>query len=477
MTKDRSKRLIFCFDGTWNRLSANSPTNVVLVSQMVKPMARDGTPQVVYYDEGIGTGRSWPVQMVQGALGHGMLKILREAYRFLIFNYEPGDEIFAFGFSRGAYTARSFIGFVRHAGILDAVSATQIEEAIRIYKEAPAGETGMESLEGLQFRAQHCTGICVSEDERAYRAQIDPEFDPASSPLLDVRYVGVWDTVRALGVPEFVPFSGWINRKYGFHDAILTSKIKAARHAVALDESRLSFRPTLFGRDKIEELNIKAADEAGADFDRWSLPYQEQWFPGVHGAIGGGGARRGLSDAAMQWVLNGARRAGLDIRSESRGVAFNLCPDPFDDIYNDKPGLLKRAQAAFHRLFRVSRQGPIAGLEISLTTFQRWTGMPGDAKPYRPLSLRQAESQLANWDYREPVQFKGTDTMALFEEYQIDRRDTLSHLAKDRLGDPERWRELFDINRDRLDDPSFLPIGLKIRLPKKAGSGPGASFP
>ena len=119
------KRLVFCFDGTWNKLSTNCPTNVVLVAEMVAPIAKGGVPQIVYYDEGIGTAKS--EHFMGGAFGKGMMTNIREAYRFLLFNYEPGDQIYAFGFSRGAYTARSFLGFIRHAiaslGITTAQSA------------------------------------------------------------------------------------------------------------------------------------------------------------------------------------------------------------------------------------------------------------------------------------------------------------------------------------------------------------------
>ena len=143
MTQPGKRRLVFCFDGTWNRLNADLPTNVVRIAQMVPTVARDGTPQVVYYNEGVGTG-GWLNRFNGGMFGQGMLQIMREAYRFLIFNYQPGDEIYAFGFSRGAYTARSFIGLIRHAGILDVARAKAINRAIEIYRRAPAGQTGEE---------------------------------------------------------------------------------------------------------------------------------------------------------------------------------------------------------------------------------------------------------------------------------------------------------------------------------------------
>ena len=157
------KKLVFCFDGTWNQLSADVPTNVAWLAQMIRPRTRDGTAQVVYYDEGIGTQANAIRRLTDGAFGWGMLANIREAYRFLIFNYEPGDQIYAFGFSRGAYTARSFLGFIRHAGILDVASASKIDKAIEIYRDAPAGRTGKESALAMRFRAKFCKGMCVSE--------------------------------------------------------------------------------------------------------------------------------------------------------------------------------------------------------------------------------------------------------------------------------------------------------------------------
>lgn len=467
-----SKRLVFCFDGTWNRLSADNPTNVVLLSQMVRPIAADGTPQVIYYDEGIGTSAWFAIRLWQGAWGKGMLGILRKAYRFLIFNYEPGDEIFIFGFSRGAYTARSFAGFIRHAGILDIDSASQIEKAIEIYRNAPAGKTGKESGMAMRFRLRHCRSVCVSEVDREFRIRVEPGKGHEHLPLLDIRYLGVWDTVRALGVPDFLPLSGYFNRRYGFHDAVLTSKIRSARHAVALDERRPTFPVTLFGNDKVEELNARAASDRQAPFEEWDRPYAEQWFPGVHGAIGGGGKRRGLSDAALHWVLSGARRAGLALRSSEQAKVFALRPDPFDEIFNDPPGWFKRLQIWLFERLRIARKGPRQADEIAHVTFRRWHQSPGRVG-YRPRSLRHAGGALADWRYASPPEWKGSegDAPVTLEEHAASYQDTLSRLAEARLGDPMRWRELFELNRDRIDDPDYLPTEIVLRLPPEPVGG------
>jgi nucleoid-associated protein YgaU len=425
----------------------------------------------VYYDEGIGTDKTGLRKIGDGMFGRGMLRILRNAYRFLIFNYEPGDEIFAFGFSRGAYTARSFVGFIRHAGILDIASATRIDEAIEIYRTAPAGIAGLESPAGMEFRSKYSCGICVSAADRDYRAKHVPGFDPATASLLSIRYLGVWDTVRALGVPEFLPGSVWFNRKYGFHNAVLTSKIKAARHAVALDELRPTFRATLFGQSKVAELNARTMRKGQPAMPDWLLPYQEQWFPGVHGAVGGGGARRGLSDGALEWVLAGARQAKLDLRDGRDNVAYGLCPDPTDDLQNDprQPWYKRGWPGALLRLTWSPRPGPGALAELALPTLRRWHAAPAklaERSIYRPRALAAIADKVADWAYREPPQWKSAAQP--LEEYTVQYGDTLSKLAKQQLGEAKRWPELFELNRDRIDNPDQLSIGAKLRLPVKS---------
>lgn len=456
-----TKRLVFCFDGTWNRLSAEVPTNVAKIAQMVRPVAADGLTQIVHYEEGIGTNTWWGRRVYEGAVGKGLMDKLRSAYRFLIFNYEPGDQIFAFGFSRGAYTARSFLGFIRHAGILDVISANQIDKAIELYRHAPAGITGEESGQAMRFRLQYCRGVCVSEKDREFRWRAQPELEGREIPLLDLRFLGVWDTVSALGVPQFVPGSKRWNRKYGFHDAVLTSKITAARHAIAIDELRPTFRHVPFGRQKVVELNRRAQRLRGRAYEEWELPYMEKWFPGVHGAVGGGGARRGLSDNALSWILTGARRAGLDVRGEDDSQTFLLSPNSFDHLENTATSSpFTRAVGKVRALAHSPRQGPAEMEEIALATCQRWfapaSALP-DGKQYRPGALSAMGSLLDGWPYAGMREFKS--------EHVLVRGDTLSRLALDWYNDPKRYREVFDANRDRIDDPDYVPLGLSLRRP------------
>jgi uncharacterized protein (DUF2235 family) len=464
-----AKRLVFCFDGTWNRLSADVPTNVAFVAQMVRPVARDGTPQIVYYDEGIGANTWFGRRIYEGATGKGMERKLREAYRFLIFNYERGDEIFAFGFSRGAFTARSFIGFIRHAGILDVISANKIDKALELYKTSKiVGKTGEESGQALRFRFLNCKGVCVSEEDAEFRRRVDPAYDPAKVPILEFSYLGVWDTVRALGVPDFLPFSRWINEKYGFHDAVLTSKIKSARHAVALDEERPTFRATLFGRERVAELTALAGAGRETPFDDWAQPYQEKWFPGTHGSVGGGGAHRGLSDGALFWVLSGARRAGLQLRSESDARAFLIAPNSFDHLSNQAARTIwdRWPLKWLRELINSPRPGPTGVDELGLATFQRWfadSRTIADGKLYRPGALRQLAGAIDLWPHARMPSFKF--------EHIFQAGESLSKLAKRYLGEARRYPEIFAANRDRIEDPDYLYVGMPLRMPTAEPDG------
>jgi uncharacterized protein (DUF2235 family) len=132
------KRLVFCFDGTWCRLDAPYPTNVVMTAESVIPISHDSTVQLIFYDEGVGTAKG---DRLAGLLfGSGLVEIMGAAYRFLIFNYTPGDELYVFGFSRGAYTARSFAGMLSYCGILLRRDAAKVNEAIERYRKRTESE-------------------------------------------------------------------------------------------------------------------------------------------------------------------------------------------------------------------------------------------------------------------------------------------------------------------------------------------------
>ncbi|WP_196260000.1 DUF2235 domain-containing protein [Pelagibacterium limicola] len=366
------KRLaVFC-DGTWNRMSAEYPSNVVLAAQSVLPRDETGIEQLTFYDEGVGTspalGRmeAW----LAGAFGLGLLAKIAAAYRFLIFNYEPGDEIYIFGFSRGAYTARSLAGMIRKCGIVPRANGRAIRDVFDFYKRYdvhPDDDTAR------AFRAVNSPGLVTKPSDRPWYVRHGmPEAEAAALNLIALSYVGVWDTVGALGIPAHLPIvSAFTRKKYQFHDHDLSSLVRSARHAVAVDENRRSFEPSLW--TNLARLNGKPP----------SGKYRQMYFPGDHGSVGGGGDIVGLSDNALLWVLEGAEHQGLAFDMEAL-ARHRARVDPLVPLRN-----MTAPEGPMGSLYRrAPRKPPMPDCEVSPSAIYRMNYAAPGWTPYRPATLR-----------------------------------------------------------------------------------------
>jgi uncharacterized protein (DUF2235 family) len=289
------KKLILCCDGTWNRADQQRngipcPTNVVKLAYRVAKHD-GGTPQLIYYDHGVGTGNLFD-RIVGGAFGEGLEDNIHDAYRFLIANYEPGDEIYLFGFSRGAFTARSIGGMLRKCGVLKRTSVREYRTAIDLYRN---GAVRPDDPIAKKFRWEHSIG--EGEDVR-------------------VKCIGVFDTVGALGIPVFLNN----RRRHSFHDTELSRTVDYAFHALAIDERRAPFRAALW--------------------DYIPKPGQivrQVWFSGAHSDVGGGYETPALSDISLEWMMGCAEEAGLVF--DPAVVAANpLNPDPLSPVHNSRRG-------------------------------------------------------------------------------------------------------------------------------------------
>ncbi|MCZ6711890.1 MAG: DUF2235 domain-containing protein [Gammaproteobacteria bacterium] len=266
------KRIVVCADGTWNRpekdLDRDRPTNVLKLARAIKPVGLQHTAQQVFYDWGVG---SYYDPILGGATGRGINKNIVDDYRYIVQNYAPGDEVFLFGFSRGAYTVRSLCGLINNCGILKRPDARLIQAAFDHYKK-PGKAYHPDGVRSVEFRAQH------------------------AHPSRKIQFVGVWDTVGALGIP--FSFLGLLDKKDEFYDTKIGPNVVIARHALAIDEQRSDFEPTIW------------KPQPGTDL-------KQVWFPGVHGSIGGGLAPDPdgglLSDLALAWMTAEAKHAGLTI--------------------------------------------------------------------------------------------------------------------------------------------------------------------
>ena len=459
MAQPHKKRLVFCFDGTWNKLDAPQPTNVVLTAESVMPRTRDGDVQVVYYDEGVGTNRF--ERLVGGVLGAGLLKNLSDAYRTLLLNHTPGDEIYIFGFSRGAFSARSFAGLIANVGILSRKDAARANEAVALYKARTNTDESREAL--AQFRSTYCTETCVSDEDDAWRVAHVPGYAARSSPRLRVRYLGVWDTVGALGIPTTVMWTEWSRRKYQFHDLRLSSFVESARHAVALDERRVTFDATLW--ENIDQLNMDRKVSVDAD----DAPYQQRFFPGTHGGVGGGGDRRGLSDNALEWIWDGARHAGLELDLRKGSRVYDLKPDHTEFVDNVTPtGKIGLWWFLDKVMTKRDRVGPTELYEIAPSARRKWKDDPAHLKDkvsYRPGSLKDVRTKL---DALDPVTLGlGQEELAegTFDLHEVVSGDTLSKISLARYGDAQKWPAIWAANKYKVSDPDKIYIGQVLRIP------------
>jgi uncharacterized protein (DUF2235 family) len=358
------KRIVICCDGTWKRLDARCPTNVVRLAQAVAPLGPDGVAQIVYHLDGVGSGRGTGRvartldRALGGAFGQGLMGTIEAAYRFLIFNHAPGDEIYLFGFSRGAFCARSLAGLIRNCGVLEKRAAAAIPEALALYQSRGAA-SHPDAAEAMAFRARHAQPAFTSAADRAAR--------PEAREPLRLAFLGVWDTVGSLGLPPLSRLAELLNRPLRFHDTRLSKGVAAARHAVAIDERRRSFPPTLW--DNLETLNREAGETR----------YAQMWFPGDHGSVGGGGPARALSDDALLWVAEGALARGLAL-DPSALAAWRAARDPFGPLRASAGRGLVDAMLA---LGAIERRGPERLPEVTEAALRRFHADPA----YRPAAL------------------------------------------------------------------------------------------
>lgn len=300
--------LVVCCDGTWNTADQTeggvpTPTNVVRFFNLIADKDGNQVPQRKYYHPGVGTDGGLVDKALGGGIGLGLNRNIQSGYRWLCDNYASGDRIFLFGFSRGAYTARSLGGFVTRLGLLDGTGIddkamwSRVEELFNDGYRVKGAKRDPFLAKGWRFK----TGEGGTND-------------------VPVHFVGVWDTVGALGIPDHLGVLNLIDdpRKYMFHDTALNPLVRHARHALALDEFRESFEPTLWtgteGRD-----------------------VKQIWFPGAHCDVGGGYKEVGLSDGALAWMIAEAEEQSLatdpalkaQVKPNSQGLLHNSLDDVF----------------------------------------------------------------------------------------------------------------------------------------------------
>lgn len=339
------RRLVLCLDGTWN--TYKDQTNVSRLHALVPNLPDAGAGdqvQIKYYDEGVGTNAYDRIR--GGMFGLGLGKNIRQAYAWLVRNYREDTELFIFGFSRGAYTARSLAGLIGRCGIAHAPSG-------------PDPERLAERAYAIYRSSQH-------DNEEAQR------FRKTEAQEVRIHFLGVWDTVGALGVPS-VQFAE------KFHNTALGANVNNAYHAVAIDEHRKAYDVVLWSGNP------------------GNAKMEQRWFPGAHANIGGGYEDDLLPDIPLKWMLRKACECGLYL-GEHKGAP--LCPDdllPLDQGEFRSPVRDSYREFAFgaYSAITLGRRhyreiGSHLQETIDASAFRKWVDDP----TYRPFNMAHAGTDI-----------------------------------------------------------------------------------
>jgi hypothetical protein len=286
------KRIVVCCDGTWMDSDGDyqTPSNVTRIARAIPPAGVDTTTtphspihQVVFYQNGIGTGdNSLYNKFVGGATGAGLAEHIREAYSWVAQNYHPGDEIFVIGFSRGAFTARSVSSLINAVGLL---TSEGLQYFVQVFEDWEFQEKKdyVTKWPNLPF-----VGHKPPVTDPHYQQQlIDKKL---TRPNIKIKCVAVWDTVGGLGIPMIGLLPQPPSTDFAFVDTRVESNIEYAFQALALDEHRRAYSPTIWDWPHVQPNDLKVL--------------KQTWFPGVHSDIGGSYDDTALANLTLAWMVS-----------------------------------------------------------------------------------------------------------------------------------------------------------------------------
>lgn len=355
------RKLVVCFDGTWSVPDEGGvehdelddrETNVVHIYRSIRgddvaSIPEGGlagpapTPTLKWYDRGVGT--RWYDHLRGGAFGFGISRNIRQGYKFLVDHYEPGDEIYVFGFSRGAYSARSLVGLIRNCGLVrrDLAPAGDVDDnpiIVDAYQLYRTRDGSADTDLAVDFRRRH------------------------GQPGVRIKVLGVWDTVGALGVP-LKRVGLWSAKHYEFHDTRLCGLVDNAFHALALDEHRPDYQTTLWTGTPAPGQRVEQA-----------------WFAGAHSDVGGGSRGTRLAQVSLRWMQERAALGGAGLALDPAQIPGEPSPEVARDPITDSFSKFGRG---LYKLFRDRFLRPVGGSAYETlhpTLRARLTEDPG----YRP---------------------------------------------------------------------------------------------
>jgi uncharacterized protein (DUF2235 family) len=394
----KKKRIALFLDGTWNKIE--DATNIWRLRALCAPLGNDGQQQVTYYSLGLGT--HFGERLRGGAFGYGLDAAIIEAYEWLIGHFEGADlhtgapdaadhndEIFIFGFSRGAYTARSLAGLISKFGLLIPGAPLSVKQLYLRYRnhqastlhelrQKPPGELSLEERWLLKYARE-----------------------------IRIKFIGVFDTVGALGVPFHIP--GFDRHAYRFLDTNLRQTYENAFQALAIDEHREAYDATLWTTWSVKPGATPPRSLANTK-PRPLSQVEQRWFAGAHSNVGGGYTDDLIAQIPLKWMASKASSLGLTFRS---GIDVdgdvNTCAvrDSFARFLLGAYKVMKLGHPYYRELARAPSERPTTFMQtinetIDVSVFERWR----KNEDYR----RSPPANLTQWAQRQGVRVEDIQT-------------------------------------------------------------------
>jgi len=380
------KNIILCSDGTGQTGGKGNNTNVwrIFKSIDLAGFGTDGSrrhvEQRAFYDDGVGTSRPRWWALFCGAFGYGLSRNVKQLYTILAANFDPGDHIYLFGFSRGAFTVRTLAGLINTCGVISRYDSTEdrylddeelekrVKKAYKAYRQRYSAKLccwfkkkfRVENIDVDQFRRTY--GVRVTREQ--YDTYDGIVGGPATGHHVPIRFIGIWDTVDAVGFPWDRVANCWNKYiyQYKFPNYRLSDYINKACHALAIDEERGSFKPLMFDQRPYKDGQL--VEHAAPEDDR---RIDQVWFAGVHSNVGGGYPKQGMAHVALNWMIAKAEEQELHFNDYYK-TRYQAAANIHDKLYDSRSGLAVYYRYQPRKLEDYARYAPI---KVHASTFRR----------------------------------------------------------------------------------------------------------
>ncbi len=336
-----AKNIVLFSDGTGNSSAKDQKTNVWRLFQALDQTKVD---QIAKYDDGVGTSSNKYLAAIGGAFGWGLKRNVIDLYKFVCLNYEKGDNLYGFGFSRGAFTVRVLVGLIATEGLVTFRSSEELDHNAAAayrhyrYKRFPTRSPFVFVMRRL------CNVLLAAKDRiKGYLAysEIAKQTKAAGRIEIQIRFLGLWETVEAYGMPLKRGID-WVLWPMLFGDLILSPLVQRACHALSLDDERTAFHPLLW--DEVAEANMVANHHVPAG------RITQVWFAGAHSNVGGGYPEDQLSLVSLNWIMAEAIDHGLILKQETVAQLM-AAQSPYARLYDSRAGFASYYSYAPRQIF------------------------------------------------------------------------------------------------------------------------------